>query len=351
MKSPPTILVTGGTGFLGSHLVDGLVARGDTVRVLIRSSSSLKYIRPHMHSGYVEVVQGDLTDAGSLESACEGVQIVFNCAAVVDFQSTKNQLEAVNVSGLASLTKAALKHHVQRLIHVSSAGLYGWEKGVIHEGWDVRPDNEYERTKAQGEGILLQTHREKGLPVVILQPSFIYGPRARIGMRELFRYAGNPWLPLVDGGKHRLNMVYVSDVVDVLIRSADIETAVGQRFIIGHLDNPTYREIVKTAAELMGVSTARWSLPYGFVKPMASLLQKWGGTLAQHSIPYSDYLDYMVRDGVMDISKAERILGFVPKVSLDEGMLRTVTWFRQNTDLIQKNRPQRARSRHREHEA
>lgn len=333
MPKSPKILLTGGTGFLGSHLVDRLVALGHSIRVLVRSTSSLKYIQPHVESGKVDVIQCDLTDKQSLDAAIRNITWIYNCAACVGFYPTTEELRKVNVFGLKCLAEAAVQHKIARFIHISSIGVYSWTDGPIHETTPIRPMNQYERTKAEGESILLQMHQQHGLPIIILQPSFIYGPRAKIGMRELFWYIRKPWLPLVDKGKHRLNMIYISDVIDALVHVKEINDAVGERFIIGHHDHPTYREIIRTASEILDIPTTRLSLPFRIVKPLAYLTQKLGFTPKSNSIPYSEFLKYMNRDGVLNISKAKRMLDFDPKINLEEGLRRTVTWFQENEGI------------------
>jgi nucleoside-diphosphate-sugar epimerase len=125
-------------------------------------------------------------------------------------------------------------------------------------------------------------------------------------------------------------MVYVSDVVDALILAAEKEEAVGERFVIGHDISPTYREIINVVAESLDVSPPRWSVPYWLAKPAAVFLQSAGDLLGMKPYRFADYLDYTVQDGVLDISKAKRVLEFQPKVTLKEGMAKTVAWFQEH---------------------
>ena len=130
-------------------------------------------------------------------------------------------------------------------------------------------------------------------------------------------------------------MVYVSDVVDALILASQKEEAIGERFVIGHDMSPTYREIMDVVAESMGVTPPRWSVPYWLAKPFALFLQMGGDVLGMEPFRFADYLDYTIQDGVLDISRAKRVLGFRPKVALKEGMAETVAWFREHPKFIQ----------------
>ena len=327
------VLVTGGTGFLGSHLVDRLVALGTNVRILARPSSSLQNIREHIHKTGVEIVRGDLLDTDSLLRACDGVDAIFHTAAAVDFSLPEETFQEVNVRALRDVLIIACDAGIARFVHVSSIGFYGWSGRPIDERVEQRPTNVYEATKLEGERIVLQAHRDRGLPATIIQPSFIYGPRARIGVLELLWWVKKGWLPHIDGGKHRLNMVYVSDVVDALILAAEKEEATGERFVIGHDISPTYREIMGVVAETLDVSPPRWSVPYWLANPVAVFLQFAGDLLDIEPFHFADYLDYTIQDGVLDISKAKRVLGFQPRIALKEGMAETVAWFREHGEL------------------
>ena len=328
------VLVTGGTGFLGSHLVDRLVEMDDWVRVLARPSSSLENIERHVQSGSIDVVRGDLTDPDSLRLICQDINTIFHAAAAVDFSLPKKVFEEVNVHALKSLVGIASDSGVRRFVHVSSVGFYGWNNRPIDENMEQHPSNIYEATKLAGEKIVMNAYRDGGLPISIIEPSFVYGPRARIGIPEIFWWVQKGWLPLIDGGRHRLNMVYVSDVVDALILASEKEEAIGERFVIGHDESPTYREIMDVVAALLDVKPPFWSIPYAVAKPVATVIQKCSEIFGRRSFRFADYLDYTVQDGVLDIGKAKRILGYRPKVDLVDGMRKTVAWYRERRESI-----------------
>jgi len=328
------ILVTGGTGFLGSHLVDRLVALGTNVRILARPTSSLENIREHIHKADIEIIRGDLLHPDSLQRACDGVDAVFHTAAAVDFSLPEKTFQEVNIHALREFVNLACDAGIARFVHVSSVGFYRWSSQYIDERVEQHPTNAYEATKLEGERIVLQAHRARGLSATVIQPSFIYGPRARIGVLELIWWVKKGWLPHIDGGIHRLNMVYVSDVVDAMILAAEKEEAVGEHFVIGRHISPTYREIMDVVAESLNVSPPRWSVPYWLAKPVAVFLQSVGDLLGMKPYRFADYLDYTIRDGVLDISKASRVLGFQPKVALKEGMAKTVAWFQEHRGPI-----------------
>ena len=327
------VLVTGGTGFLGSHLVDRLVSDGKKVRVLARPTSSIANIREHIENGNVEILRGDLRDVESIKQACRGVKEIYNTAGAVDFSLPEEIFYSVNVHALRAFVNTAVEARVERFIHVSSIGFYGWNQGPINEESKHQPLNVYETTKLLGEQVVFEAYEKKGLPVTVIEPSAIYGPRARVGIPQMIKWVKKGWMPLIDGGNHRLNMVYVSDVVDALILASGKREAIGESFVIGNEDSPSYREIIEILSDCLEVDSPKWSIPSGLAKFFSAIIQKGAELLGLDFFPLYDYLSYMTLDGVVDISKAKRILGYSPKVGLQEGMQKTVEWFCENGTL------------------
>src|SRR5947207_13562377 len=144
------VLVTGAAGFLGSHLVDMLLERGDEVRAMVRPIEDASYLRTLKH---IEIVYGDLTDAESLKDAVQGMQRIYNVAAKTGPWGLEEVYRAVNVRGLASLINAAMDAGVQRIVHTSSITVYGHHlQGLVTEEHPYQAeDNPYSRTKIAGE--------------------------------------------------------------------------------------------------------------------------------------------------------------------------------------------------------
>ncbi len=172
------VLVTGAAGFLGGHLVDMLVERGDEVRAMVRPVEDSSHLRTQAG---VEIVEGDLTDSASLKRAVEGVQRVYNVAAKTGPWGLEDIYRAVNVQGLADLIHAAMDAGVQRIVHTSSITVYGHHlRGIVTEDDTFHAeDNPYSRTKIAGEKLIANLVQDQGAPVVIVRPGWIYGPRDR----------------------------------------------------------------------------------------------------------------------------------------------------------------------------
>src|SRR5438067_2857145 len=170
-----TVLVTGATGLLGSHLTDLLLERGQHVRVLVQRGNCVSQLA---HPN-VEICWGDMSDCASLAAAVRGVDCVLHCAARTGPWGRAADYETVNVLGLETLVESALAAGVRRFVHVSSITVHGNDvQGRADETAPLRVEpNPYSRSKVAGERLLARLIREQGAPVTIVRPGWIYGPR------------------------------------------------------------------------------------------------------------------------------------------------------------------------------
>ncbi|NLR78997.1 NAD-dependent epimerase/dehydratase family protein [Chitinophaga eiseniae] len=244
------ILVTGGTGFLGSYLIRALVAEGKPVRALYRQQPS-----PRLQdlSGKIEWVQGDILDVCSLEDAMAGVSQVYHCAAVVSFQDgDKDRLTKINIEGTANVVNMALDAGVKKLLYVSSVAAIGRakENAAVNEEceWeDSKNNSRYSISKFQGEMEIWRGIAE-GLDAVIVNPSIILGAGFwNDGSGALLK---NAWkeFPYYTAGVN--GFVDVEDVVEVMIRLMDSNIS-GERFILS-ADNWSYQQLFTTMARELG---------------------------------------------------------------------------------------------------
>ncbi|TWF44760.1 nucleoside-diphosphate-sugar epimerase [Chitinophaga polysaccharea] len=244
------ILVTGGTGFLGSYLIRALVAEGKPVRALYRQQPS-----PRLQdlSGKIEWVQGDILDVCSLEDAMADVSQVYHCAAVVSFQAgDKGRLMKINVEGTANVVNMALDAGVKKLLYVSSVAAIGRakERVAVNEDceWeDSKNNSRYSVSKFQGEMEIWRGIAE-GLDAVIVNPSIILGAGFwNDGSGALLK---NAWkeFPYYTGGVN--GFVDVEDVVEAMIRLMDSNIS-GERFILS-ADNWSYQQLFTTMASALG---------------------------------------------------------------------------------------------------
>ena len=248
-------LVTGASGFLGSHLAEALVARGERVRALVRPTSQIA----HLQSLGVELAYGDLTDEHSLRRALEGIERVYHCAALVaDWGASWAAFRAANVTGLRSLLDAASAVGVRRFVHVSTSDVYGYPDHPVDEtapyrlrGWP------YGDTKIAGEQLVWAYYHEHGLPITVVRPVTVYGPRSIPFVVEIVALLRRGSMAYIGGGRKPAGLGYVTNVVDLLLRAADSERSLGQAYNASDGSNVTWRQYVGRLAEIVGAPGPR----------------------------------------------------------------------------------------------
>jgi nucleoside-diphosphate-sugar epimerase len=321
-------LVTGGSGFLGSHLVEALVARRERVRVLARPTSRTD----HLESLGVELAYGDLSDVSSLENALQSIDRVYHCAALAADWGAWDAFRAVNVSGVDNLMAAALEANVDKVIHVSTTDVYGHPDYPADESTPFRFRGwPYGDTKIEGEQLVWDYHRQHGLPVTVVRPVNIYGPRSTTFVMEIVDLLKDGGMIHIGSGTKPAGLAYVSNVVDLMLRAADSDESVGQAYNACDGSTVTWRQYVDRLAEIVGVPSPRIVIPHRLAYLLGWGMEKLYGALRITSRPLLTRMtaDLFSTDQNFPIEKARRELGYDPQVEFDEGMQRVQAWLRE----------------------
>jgi nucleoside-diphosphate-sugar epimerase len=224
-----SVLVTGGTGFVGGRLVEKLVLEQRAhVRVLVRNFSNA----PRIARFPVEMVGGDITDEAIVQKVVRGCDFVFHCAH--DSRLGRDPQKLVAVQGTQNVSQAVLQEGVRRMVHVSTVAVYGPTlDGDLTESSPWQPsDHNYVQAKRAAESLVLDLHQQKSLPVVVLQPTIVYGPFCRPWTLRPINDLKTGLVPLVNGGNGYCNAVYIDDVVDAMILAATQPDVLGEIFLI-----------------------------------------------------------------------------------------------------------------------
>jgi dihydroflavonol-4-reductase len=319
-------LVTGATGFSGSHLVRHLLARGDRVRALVRPESR----EAAATLGEVEVVLGDVRDAESVERAVRGADRVFHLAALFRQAGFADAVyEQVNVGGTRHVLEAAKRHAVPRVVHCSTVGVLGHiENPPADESSPYAPGDVYQRTKLAGELLALDFGRTTGLPVAVVRPAMIWGEGDR-RMLKLFRGIARKRFPIVGDGRTMFHFVHIDDLCRGFLLAAESERAVGERYIFAGATPVRLEDLAGRIAGELGVPPPRLRIPAWPVQALGSLVESVCVPLGIEPPIYRRRVDFFTKHRWFSIEKAHRELGYEPAQTLDEEIRRISSDYRE----------------------
>jgi len=325
-------LITGVSGMLGRHLVHHLLNRNIPVRVLVRPSSDVAFL----DGKAVEIVTGETTDSNAIAAAMTGITAVFHLAAYLTvnapFGADSNDpaewetYKRVNINFTEALLAAARREKVGRFVYVSSNSVYDLKASVpTPEEAPLNPGSLYGHSKLMAETLVHQAQND-GLPTTIIRPAVTYGPGDRYFTPTALQLARMPILPLVNGGKTLFDMVYVADVVELLWLASQSAQADG-RIYNGGPGRPTsikllvdaYRQLTGKGPRILTIS-ARSAARFAPVS-RRFLAQLAPGTEAAMT---PEGLQLMSQDLHLDMSRAEKELGFRPRFTLVAGLAATL---------------------------
>ncbi len=326
-----TVLVTGASGFLGGRLAQMLVERGDAVRVLARASSDLR----HLSQLQIQVERGDLGDAAALDLAMRGVRVVYHCAACSTDWAPLAAYRAANVAGTQNLLDAAVRARtVERFLHVSTTDVYGYPRVPCDESAAMRDVGlPYNRTKIQGEEAVWRTHRERGLPVTVVRPATIYGPRGKDFVVEIATLLRQRLMLLIDGGRARGGFTYVDNVATAMMQAAMHPATLGRAYNISDGAGTTWREYTNALADALGYRRPWLSLPFRVALPLGAAMEVPFGLLRAKTRPLltRHAVHLLGQDQEFPTIRAREEFGFAPQVPLAEGIALSVAWLRSRS--------------------
>jgi nucleoside-diphosphate-sugar epimerase len=316
------VFVTGGTGFIGGHVVRQLLERGDDVVAWVRNPAKGEALTARG----AELREGDLSDRAAIAAAMEGCDAVIHGAAVYEVGIPKSEHPAMynaNVVGTENVLGAALDAGIPRVVYISTIGAFGNTHGQVVDETYEHPGKSftsyYEETKYEAHQIAKRLIAE-GLPCVIVQPGGVYGPddHSALGKQMLDFLSGRmPLVPFADLG---MNMVHVEDVAAGVLLALD-KGRVGEAYVLGD-QITTMRDLMDATAKVAGKRPPRGNLPTGLMKVIAPLGPVIGRVMGQppnfrELISSSDGVTFWAKQ-----DKAVAELGFQPR-GLDTGLRQT----------------------------
>lgn len=319
------IFITGATGFIGSCLIKRLSQTKHELHCLVRKSSSLSEQLKRLG---VTLAMGDVTDKASVLRGMTGCDWVFHLAGLYSFWEPDNSVfKRINVDGTGNVMECALETNVSKVVHVSTAGIYG--KPVdrpFTEESKAGPEQfcEYFRTKYEGDLVVWNLYQKKGLPVVVVYPTAVLGACDPKATGQYIMNLIRRRLPATVFDNTVFTFVHVKDVAEVILRAAEKQNNTGEKYLIGN-HRMSFREINQMVSEISGVPLPRLHLPESMtminaaiLTGLANLIKKepaWGMSTGQMRV--------MQQGFSVDGSKAERELGiaYTPiRVAIEEAI-------------------------------
>jgi len=329
------VLVTGGTGFIGSHLVEKLLEEGRSVRVLALKkpfdaleAENLKIIKDKG----AEIVYGDLRDKGSLLPAVEGVSSVFHSGAVSRPMRIPTRLYYyINRDGTKNILEASHEAGVKKFVHISTVSVLGGSPdGHPLSEEEYQPEvSHYAISKKEGENLALRYYWQYGLPVVVVRPCLVYGPRC-LARLVMFKYVKKNLFPIFNKGRAKMEFCYVGNLVQSLLLAEKNNDVLGNVFNV--TDGRAYEigEVLRTIASELKVRPPFIEIPVWAGKAAGLGMEGIGKIVGIHP-PFSrTAAEWMSKtQSVYDCSKAKKILDYNPLYSLREGVRETIEWYRE----------------------
>jgi nucleoside-diphosphate-sugar epimerase len=328
-----TVLVTGASGLLGSHLAERLIQRGFAVRALVRPTAKVDFLQ----SLGVELVPGQLTNPQDCRAAVGGCSVVYHAAAKVGDWGKWSEFQVGCLDATRNLAEAASAEGVRRFVHISSTSAYGHpqeggppidESAALGQNlwwvWDY-----YTRSKVECERMLWEMANRHAFPLTVIRPSWLFGERDRTTVDRLVKRLRGGGIPLIGHGSNPLSAIYAGEVAEAAILAAEDPGSLGEAYNVTDMGPITQKEYFQLWAEICGVKPTWRRHSYAAAYGAAFLLEA-GAKLLQKKKPpmltrYATWL--MARNLSYSTEKARTKLGWKPALTYREAIERSVHWY------------------------
>lgn len=318
------VMVTGATGFTGGHLARALKARGNEVVALVRD---LQKAEPLKQQG-IELVAGNVRSKDDVRRAAQGCDVVYHIAALYrEARHADETYRKVNVEGVGNVIEACAELNVGRLVHCSTVGVHGNVVVPADENAPFAPLDVYQESKVEGDK-LVQQYIAQGGRATIFRPVGIHGP-GDTRFLKLFRSINNGTFRMIGKGDVIYHMTYIDDLVDGIVLCGEHPAALGQIYILCGPVYTTLAELASAVATSLGRKLPRGHIPLWPVVLAARACEAICRPLHIEPPLHRRRLEFFINDRGFTAAKAIREIGYAPKVSLAEGLARTVAWYRE----------------------
>lgn len=326
------VLVTGGSGFTGIHLVRALVERGDEVTVLDISDADPLDSGPLKSRG-VRFVNGSVDDESRLAEVVPGQEVIFHLASAFrDIHQGAPLFQRIDVEGTRRLLVAARQAGVRRIVHCSTQGVHGSlpaRQVPGNEDSPMAPIDYYCEAKVAAEAVCDEFLAD-GMDIVNIRPTSIYGPGDTHGWLKLFRMCRKGRFLMLGSGRICNHPVYVGNLVDAFLLAADVPAAKGRSYLIGDSEYVSLNELVRLIGEVQDTDVRIYRFPWYAPAYLVAYLMEIASRPFDYEPPlFRRRLTWFATNRGWNISRARTELGYEPRIGLEEGLRRTMGWYRE----------------------
>lgn len=337
------VFVTGGNGFIGSHLVDGLVSAGYEVNALVRRNSNLSFLPIEKISLY----EGDVRNYESLKNSLRDCSIIFHAAALATDWGKKKDFYETNIEGTINVLRAAKENNIKKVILISTAGVIGEEDCAIPKSEDLpyKPKdayflssifesdmNHYRYTKMLAEKEAIRFSKDNAINLIVIRPVWVYGPREfHAGPYEYCKSLIDGCKIFPMGHRNKFHVIYVKDLVEAVMLVTQKNLMGIHVFNIGNSEAPNIRDYFELFRKYLGIKRPFY-VPFMMLYPVGIILEAVAKVIKIKS-PFlltRARVKMVYCNNIYDVSKSKKILGFNAKTSLEEGIQNTVNWWKEN---------------------
>ena len=330
-------LVTGATGFIGSHLVESLVGQGHEVTSFVKPGSDASFVED-LGS---KTIYGDVKDMESLKKACRGVDAVYHLAAIAmwDASFSNDEYEQVNAAGTRNVLEAARCNGVEKVLFTSSLEASGpsINGNPVDENTAPRPRNIYGKTKLEAERIISQYCSDHDIQVFTIRLPMVYGPRNMLHLNRYFKVAQRGFYPVVGDGSALMEFCYIKNVINAIHLVVEKGES-GQVYFVSEERSYEFREVISAIGRELGVNVKYIRMPVFFAKSLGLSIEILSKIFRFYPFTFKatgrptfsrGSVTWMAKSTLFcDISKVKS-LGYHPPYNLKEGIKETVEWYRQ----------------------
>jgi len=324
-------LITGATGFVGGHLADACARREHTVTAIARRASNTQDLEK---LGAI-LYRGELSDANLVRQAVTEADVVVHCAAKVGDWGPVDEYRQINVDALRLLLDACKGQGLSRFIHMSSLGVYAAQHHYGTNEAEPLPSwhrDGYSQSKVEAEQLAMQYYNEFGVPVVILRPGFVYGPRDRTVMPRIIDGLREDRLRYPGGGDAALNTIYIDNLIHAIFLAVENDKAVGSVYNLTDGEFVSKRRFVEAVADAMGLPHPTRTPPLWLAWLVTWFSELFAKLRGATEAPYFNFtrLKFMGYNLEFSIQKAMDELGYYPRFKFDDAISETMAWYKTN---------------------